>query len=148
MDRSPDETAASDARALARRHLRLGWWALLVYLSIGIGLESLHAFKVRWYLDVGHDTRRLLLTLAHAHGVLLALVNVALGATLRSDAFAPHARVRRASVALAAATVLLPAGFALGGLFIHGADPGLGISLVPIGGASLFAAVYWIARST
>ncbi len=31
-------------RAYSRRHLRFGWWSLLVFLTLGIALESLHGF--------------------------------------------------------------------------------------------------------
>ena len=36
-------------------------------------------------------------------------------------------------------SVLLPGGFLLGGLVIHGGDPGIGIYLTPIGAALLLA---------
>src|SRR6185436_11283953 len=65
-----------------RRHLRFGWWALLCFLTLGVVLEAMHGFKVQWYLNVANETRRLMWTLAHAHGVLLALVNILFGLTL------------------------------------------------------------------
>ena len=69
--------ATTNAAALARRHLQIGWWALLVFLSVGLVLEALHGLKVGLYLDVSNETRRLMWRLAHAHGTLLALVNLA-----------------------------------------------------------------------
>ena len=66
------------------RHLRFGWRSLFVFLALGFILEVLHGFKLGWYLDVGAEMRRLMFTLAHAHGTLLALVNLAAGLTLRS----------------------------------------------------------------
>src|SRR2546429_4958355 len=66
------------------RNLRFGWWSLLVFLSLGGALEALHGFKVGWYVDVGNEMRRLMFTLAHAHGTALALVNIAAGLTARS----------------------------------------------------------------
>ena len=54
----------------ARLHLRFGWWSLLVFMTLGLMLEALHAFKMGVYLDVSSETRRLLWTLAHAHGAL------------------------------------------------------------------------------
>ena len=42
----------------ARRHLRVGWWSLLAFATLGLALESLHGFKVRAYLDVSSETRR------------------------------------------------------------------------------------------
>ena len=62
---------AADRGELAVRHLRFGWASLFVFATLGVGLELLHGFKVGLYLDVGNETRRLLWTLAHAHGVLL-----------------------------------------------------------------------------
>src|SRR5437763_452825 len=75
---------------LSRRHIFIGWWSLAGYLSFGIFLEGVHAFKWGWYLGVGSETRRLMFTLAHAHGTLLALINLAMGLSLR---VIPTARV-------------------------------------------------------
>jgi predicted GNAT family N-acyltransferase len=126
---------------LAFRHLRLGLWGLLGFLSLGLVLEALHGFKVGLYLDVANEARRLSWRLAHAHGTLLSLIHVAFGLTLASR-HAPSARVaERASRLLTAATLLLPGGFLLGGLFIHGGDPGIGVLLVPLGGFALFGAI-------
>ena len=105
----------------------------------------MHGFKVGWYLDVGHETRRLLLTLAHAHGVLIALVNLGFAATLRSLR-EPEAMPRIASPCLLAAGVLMPAGFLLGGLVVYDGDPGLGIFLLPIGAALLVIGIAAAAR--
>jgi len=123
------------------RNLRFGWWSLLVFLSLGGVLETLHGFKIGWYVDVGNETRRLMFTLAHAHGTLLALVNIAAGLTARSvERFTFR---RSVSFALVWAAILLPGGFFLGGIVIYDGDPGLGAWLVPIGAALLF---YSIAR--
>ena len=125
----------------ADRNLRFGWWALLVFLSLGGALETLHGFKIRWYLDVDNEVRRLMFTLAHAHATLLALVNIAAGLTARMvERFTLRPSV---SFALIWAAILLPAGFFLGGIVIYDGDPGLGVWLVPIGAALLF---YGIAR--
>ncbi len=101
------------------------------------------------YLNVSNETRRLpqLWTLAHAHGTLLGLVNLAFAATLRALPAWPEPNQRFASSCLLAATVLMPAGFFLGGVFIYSGDPGLGILLVPAGGILLFAAVFLTARA-
>jgi hypothetical protein len=125
----------------ADRNLRFGWWALLVFLSLGAALETLQGFKIGWYLDVGNETRRLMFTLAHAHGTLLAVVNIVAGLTARKvDGFTLRPSV---SLALIWAAILLPAGFFLGGIVIYDGDPGLGVWLVPIGAMLLF---YGIAR--
>jgi hypothetical protein len=127
------------------RHLRFGWWSLFAYLALGLVLEALHGFKLGWYLDVGHEMRRLMFTLAHAHGTLLALVNLAAGFTLR---LVPGVTLKpAASAALFGAAVLLPLGFLLGGLVIYGGDPGPGVFLVPVGGLLLLYGVGSTARS-
>ncbi len=130
----------------AVRHRRFGWWALLCFLTLGITLEALHGFKVGWYLDVSNSTRRLLWTLAHAHGVLLALVNLMFAVTLRAFPEVRGGWCRLASPCLLAANVLLPGGFFLGGLYVYAGDPGLGIVVAPLGSLLLFAAVLLTAR--
>jgi hypothetical protein len=134
-----------DLSRLVRRHLSFGWWSLLVFLVLGIGLEALHGFKAPWYLNDAYSARRLLWTLAHAHGVLLALINVVFAIGLRT--FAPESPPTLVSRCLLGASVLVPAGFALGGIDVRGGDPGLGIILLPIGAALLVVAVFLIARA-
>src|SRR5437868_10915575 len=125
----------------ADQNLRFGWWSLLVFLSLGGALETLHGFKIGWYVDVGNETRRLMFTLAHAHGTLLALINIAAGLTARNvDRFELRPLV---SFCLIWAGLLFPLGFFLGGVVSYGGDPGLGIWLVPIAALMLF---YSIAR--
>lgn len=131
--------AATAARALL--HFRMGWWTLLFFASVGLGLEALHGFKIGWYLDVANETRRLMFRLGHAHGVLLALVHLAYGATLRLMQPTPRAAVL-GSRALVAASALLPVGFLLGAVGSEGGDPGLGIALVPVGAACLLAGAF------
>jgi hypothetical protein len=125
------------------RNLKFGWWSLLVFLSLGGVLEILHGFKVGWYVDVGNDVRRLMFTLAHAHGTALALVNIAAGLTARS--FKNFEMRRSISLSLIWAGVLFPVGFFLGGVVTYGGDPGLGIWMVPIAAILLFYAVIRIA---
>jgi len=126
---------------LVDRNLRFGWWSLLIFLSLGAILETLQGFKIGWYVDAGNETRRLMFTLAHAHGTLLAVVNIAAGLTARIvDRFTLRPSV---SFALIWAAILLPGGFFLGGIVIYDGDPGLGVWLVPVGAALLF---YSIAR--
>ena len=66
------------------QHLRFGWWSLFAFLALGLVLETLHGFKLAWYLNVDVEMRRLMFTLAHAHGALFGLVNIAAGVTLRT----------------------------------------------------------------
>jgi len=127
------------------RHLRYGWWSLFCFLSLGLLLELLHGFKIGWYLDANQEMRRLMFTLAHAHGTLLGLVNIAAGLTLR---LVKGFEVSRAhSLSLLWGSGLLPAGFFLGGIIIHDGDPGLGVLLVPAGALLLLYAVWGFART-
>ena len=132
----------------SRRHLRFGWWSLLLFATLGLVLESLHGFKVRAYLDVSNETRRLMWTLAHAHGTLLAVIHIMFGLTLRGGSVPALASQRLVSTSLYAASVLLPGGFFLGGVVFYAGDPGVGVLLVPAGAALLLFAIYGIARRT
>lgn len=148
-DDKPASTApppADDARArFVRRHLAFGWWTLAIYTLLGLVLEAAHGLKLGWYLDLTSATRRLSMTLGHAHGTLLGLVNIAFALSL------PHAKlsdvaIARASFALRFATVLLPAGFLLGGLVVYSGDPGLAIVVVPPSAAVLIVGLVTFAR--
>ena len=126
--------------ALAWRHQRIGWWSLAIFASLGLALETLHGLKLGLYLDVGNDTRRLVWTLAHAHGALIGVLHVIYGLSLLQT---PSSVLTSRCLTLAG--LLLPAGFFLGGIGIQGGDPGLGILLVPIGGLLLVMALVRIA---
>ena len=130
----------------ARLHLRFGWWSLLVFMTLGLMLEALHAFKMGVYLDVSSETRRLLWTLAHAHGALLGLLNIAFALTLPSLGAAAETQRRLAGRCLLAGSLTLPLGFFLGGCFAIDGDPGLPIVLAPIGGLLILLAVFLVAR--
>ena len=129
---------SSSRSDLARFHSRFGWTSLALFATLGIVLEGLHGLKVGWYLEQANETRRLMFTLAHAHGTLLSVVNLAFGALLFVTA--DDRRGSFASRCLLAGTTLMPAGFFLGGLYIYDGDPGLGVMLVPIGAMCVVAA--------
>lgn len=134
---------SSPHHSSARRHFTFGWWSLFVFASLGMILEMLHGFKIGWYLDVSNETRRLMFTLSHAHGTLLALIHIGLGATLRSSVMEVKPLWKKlVSPAFIAASFLLPGGFFLGGLGAQQGDPGIGIFLVPVGGLSLLVAIF------
>lgn len=133
--------AASELGATARRHLRFGWLSLSVFLLLGLGLEVLHGFKVGWYVDVTYAMRREMWRLAHAHGTLLSLVNVAFAVSIPLLNQTEQRWRTVASPCLFAATLTLPAGFFLGGVWFYPSDPGLGILLVPVGAVLLILAV-------
>jgi hypothetical protein len=133
-----------DASALARRHLRLGYVGLAVFVTFGAVLEALHGFKVGFYLDVDSETRRLMWRLAHAHGTLLSILHLVYALTLNA---APGAARPLASSTLTAALLLIPGGFFVGGLAVAGGDPNLGILLVPAGFVALLVSMVVTARA-
>ena len=130
-----------------KRHLRFGWWSILLFLTLGFILELFHGFKVGMYLDVSNSTRRLIWTLAHAHGTLLGMVHVIFGLSLQVLPELDSHRLPLISFSLIGASVLLPGGFLLGGIAFYSGDPGLGIAVVPVGATLLLLAVLLIARS-
>ena len=144
MSEGPTERTSAD---YMRLHLRFGWWSLLCFLSLGLVLETLHGFKIGWYLDVSNTTRRLMWTLAHAHGTLTSLVHLVFGLALHTLPAATGRWLRVASACLIAATILLPGGFFLGGIVIYGGDPGVGILLSPVGAAMIMIGVFLAARN-
>jgi hypothetical protein len=130
-----------------RLHLTIGWWSLLVYLTLGFALEMLHGFKAGLYLDVSNSTRRLMWTLAHAHGTLLSLVHLVLASAVN---LLPRWDARARSIASycrSGASLMIPLGFFVGGVFLYAGDPGLGIVLIPPGAVLLFVAVLLTARA-
>jgi hypothetical protein len=119
-----------------RRCRRFGWTSLAAWALFGLAIEAAHGFKLAAYLD--DSLRHTVLRLAHAHGVILALVVLAFPATLAPDDDERRARAaRRTGLMLRAAALLIPAGFALGAIAPHEGDPGWPVVLVPIGGALL-----------
>ena len=130
----------------ARRHLRFGWWSLFFFATLGLVLESLHGFKMSLYLDVSNETRRLMWTLAHAHGALLSMVHVLFGLSARVAPELGTGNRPLISRCLIGASVILPGGFFLGGIGSYGGDPGVGVFLVPVGAASLLIALLLLAR--
>lgn len=143
--RPPDRRTPSGSAPLAARHLRLGWWSIALFGALGLVLETLHGFKVGAYLDVSNETRRLMWTLAHAHGTLLGLAHIGFAWSVTMTA-GEGRRTRQASSALAAASILLPGGFFLGGIRFYAADPGIGVALVPVGAALVVYAAVTCAR--
>ena len=124
-----------------RSHLAFSWVCLALFVLMGIGLEVLHAFKVSSYLDVQHSTRRLMWRLAHAHGTLLAILNLCFVFSLRLLPSWSSSGRRLAAVCLRAAALLLPLGFFLGGLHTYDGDPGIGVWLAPVGGMLMLVGV-------
>ena len=152
-DPTPDSDSRSRDRSaamvVADAHLSFGWWALFVFLILGLGLEAMHAFKFGYYLDSSNETRRLMWRLAHAHGTLIALVHISFALSLplllQSPSLPPSLSL--ASRCLYGCGVLLPLGFFLGGIFVYGGDPGLAVLLAPVGALLGAVALFLIARA-
>lgn len=129
---------------IIQRHLAVGWTMVASFIVLGLALELLHGFKIQWYLAMANEARRLLWTLAHAHGMLLGVLNVVYALSLRNFAVR-GVRLELASALLIAGSLCLPLGFLLGGIVVHGGDPNLFIVLSPLGGALLVTALPLIA---
>lgn len=143
---SDSETASASAAHYTRRHLRIGWWSVLCFLTLGLGLEWLHAAKISWYLNDASESRRLMWTLAHVHGVLIGLVHLTFAATVGTLSAVAESARHTASACLTSAGILMPVGFLLGGVVLRDGDPGRGVFLVPVGAAFLVVAVFLTAR--
>ena len=142
------QQGASRLGDTSRLHLKVGWWSLLLFLTLGLILETLHGFKVGLYLDVSNSPRRLMWTLAHAHGTLFSILNVVFAMSIRLTPDWKASSRTLASRCLLGALLLIPLGFFLGGVFIQGGDPGIGVILVPPGAFLLFLAVLLTARAS
>jgi hypothetical protein len=122
---------------------RLGWTSLLVWAVIGLALESANGLKLAPYLD--DALARELLTLAHAHGVGLAIVTLLIAEHgLPRVAEGRHAVVVRAT---AFAALAIPLGFALAAPGHPEGDPGLPIWIVPVGALALLSALATITHA-
>lgn len=146
-DRGGPEVSVDPSWKLSRRHMRIGWWSLLVFISLGLGLEAMHGFKVQWYVGEDTSTRRLMWTLAHAHGTLLSLIHIGYAAAMNMVGTTSLRFRGLSSWCLCLAGILLPGGFFAGGVTIYDGDPGLGVLLVPVGGGLLLIAVLVTALS-
>lgn len=147
MSSSTNDELSALRRDVARRQHRYGWTGLLLFLSLGALLEVLHGFKLGFYLDPENRLRREMWTLAHAHGTLLALIQIAFAVSLTRFGRWTAGRLKLASFFLLDAAVLIPVGFFLGGLAPSEGDPWMGILLVPLGAILLFVAVLQIVIS-
>ena len=148
MSQTQDPAPAEETAPYVQRHLRFGWWSVVVFMLLGLVLEGMHGFKLGLYLDLANETRRFMWTLAHTHGAVLGLLNVAFAATLTLIPGLRGRLLRQGSVCLIAGSLLLPIAFFLGGAWFYGGDPGPGIILAPLGGGILILGAALVAWST
>lgn len=128
---SRKKQALNDAEGISEACLVHGWTMVLLFLTMGLVLESFHLVKLPLYVDI--NLRRELWTLAHAHGTLLGAITILFGLSV-----ARLERIRGLPTAgklVRTGSVLVPLGFLLGGIGNSEGDPSLFILLVPIGGA-------------
>lgn len=142
--RAADQGGLShDNRPLVFRHLRVGWVGLFVFIGLGIVLETMHGLKLPFYLDLRNTNRRLLWTLAHAHGTLFSLIHLVFAWAV--SFYGQMAAIRWASLQLTVGSLMVPLGFFLGGAWLMEGEPGLGVFLVPVGALLLLSSIGVIA---
>ena len=122
----------------AERHLRAAVALVALFLASGLWLEAMYGLRAEGWID--DPLRREFLRLGHAHGGLLALVNVALAWALeRLSTPAGWAKKIRLAGLIGAGLVGL--GFMLGGLLHGPTDPGWPVLAVPAGAMLLLSAL-------
>jgi hypothetical protein len=122
--------------------LKQAWVSIAVWMTLGLLLEGLLAFRSPAYLQ--DEVRREMFRLAHSHGGVLNLLLLAAAYYIRM--YSPDI-TRAALPALQAGVILMPAGFLLGGLWHYDSDPGPGVFLAPIGGLMVIFGVVSFAVS-
>lgn len=133
--------SAQQQNSFIRRHLVFGWCCVLGFILLGLMLDNFHAFHVGWYMDTNHQTRRLMSTLAHAHGTLLGGLHIAFAGTLFIVGESSTRHLRLASSSLLSVSLIMPLGFLLAGIFLLEDQPGIAIFLVPVGALLLVVSV-------
>ncbi len=118
-----------------------GWIGVVVWMTLGLLLEGLIAYRAPSYLE--DIQRRELFRLAHAHGTALSGLLVLAGLTLQQLKGFP----KLAALALHVGSLLMPLGFLLAGISHPEGDPGLGIWLVPPGALLMIFGVAALAIS-
>ncbi len=120
------------------RHLRLSLALLALFLATGLWLEAMIGLRAAGWVD--DPLRREFLRLGHAHGGILALLNLGVGLAIERLATPePWARVIRPAGLCGA--LLVGFGFIVGGLWHGPTDPGLPVLVVPAGALMLLGAV-------
>ena len=130
------------ARQVCSRHLRFGWISLAIFSLLGMILESMHGFKLEFYLAEDMASRRICWMVAHASGTCLSLIHISFAVTILHFAdWRPRSR-QVASYSLCSASLLIPLGFLLAGWFLRDGKPGMGIGLV-LAAVLLLMSVLW-----
>jgi peptidoglycan/LPS O-acetylase OafA/YrhL len=126
------------ARVSPERHLRWSLALVALFLAMGLWLEAMIGLRAAGWVD--DPLRREFLRLGHAHGGVLALLNVgvawALGQLQTPTQWA--GTIRRATLLGA---LLVGGGFVAGGLTHGPTDPGPPVLVVPAGALMLVGGV-------
>lgn len=126
----------------AARHVRLSLGLLALFLAGGIALEGLLGLRVAAWMD--DPMRRELVRLGHAHGGLLAIVNLAIAFAM-GRLGTPEAWARRVRVAALLGAALVGLGFVGGGVWHGLVDPGPIVLIVPAGALLVLSALLVVA---
>lgn len=120
------------------RHLRWSLALAALFLAMGLWLEAMIGLRAAGWVD--DPLRREFLRLGHAHGGVLAILNVgvawALGQLATPNAWA--GTIRRATLLGA---LLVGGGFVAGGLTHGPTDPGPPVLVVPAGALMVLGGV-------
>ncbi|MFO0635113.1 MAG: hypothetical protein U0168_19890 [Nannocystaceae bacterium] len=116
------------------RHVRASLALLALFLASGLWLEAMIGLRAGGWVD--DPLRREFLRLGHAHGALLALVNLAL-AWAMTKLQTPERWARRVRAAAWVGALAVGVGFFGGGLWHGAADPGPLVLIVPAGAMML-----------
>lgn len=135
-----DETQHSP---LAASIAKQAWYSLAFWMTAGLFLEGLLAFRSPAYLQ--DPMRRELFRLAHAHGTVLNIVTLVAGLYLSKGLISPPSIVLWS---LRLGVIAMPLGFLLGGISHSETDPGIGILLAPVGGLMIIFGIIAIAMSS
>ena len=120
-----------------------GWISLAFWMSGGLLLEGLIAFRSPAYLQ--DPVRREMFRLAHTHGTVLSIVLLVSGLYLAREMISPPSA---ALWSLRLGTILMPVGFLLGGVWHYESDPGILVFLAPLGGLMIIFGVIATAVSS
>ena len=123
---------------MAKRHLYLGFGAILLAGLLGLSLEAALGFRVPELVDADMHYRRALFRLGHAHLGLFGIVHVLVALCAHTALIRLRAWI---SWSLSLGLALLPSGFWLGGAFLVGVEPGIGSVLAPVGAVFLLCGV-------
>jgi hypothetical protein len=126
----------------AARHLRIALGLLAVFLAAGLVLEGLLGLRLAGWME--DPLRRELVRLGHAHGGLLALVNLGVAFAIEKLG-TPESWARRVRVAASVGALLVGLGFVGGGIWHGAVDPGPLVLFVPAGALLVLSAVLVVA---